>query len=101
MRASGSSGVLRVGYQWAADLGPWELVPDPATRKAYVLRARITSLNSYWLDREPLDLVLTVSNVEWLWRGVTLARGPDGRDVSIVLREMPIVSERVSAVHAR
>lgn len=94
MRASGTAGALRVGYQWAADLGAWEMTPDPISRVAFVLRSTIVDRHDYWLHQAPIDLVLALGTTEWLWRDVALVRGDDDA-ISVVLAELPIVSERV------
>lgn len=91
MRASGPSGVLRAGYQWAADLGAWEIAPHaaPAT---FTLRAHVLTQHDYWMQQDSLDVAILLGRVEWLWRGVTVHR--DGDTVTVLLTERPIVSER-------
>ena len=96
MRASGTSGALRVGYQWAADLGAWEMAPDRAVPKAYALRSTIIQRHAYWITQEPLDLALTFGATEWLWRGVAVMT--DGDEITVILAEKPIVCERASVV---
>ena len=94
LRATGPSGALRVGYQWAADLGAWTLAPSESRPKAFALTSRITRHHSYWIDQGPLDLALTFGRCEWLWRDVEVRR--DGDTVLVVLAERPIVSEPAS-----
>ena len=96
MRAVGFSGTLRVGYQWAADLSNWEITVDGHRPAAFVFRSTIVRQHQYWVEQSPLDLVLTLANVEWLWRDVDVRR--DGDSVLVVLKEMPIVSERAVTV---
>lgn len=93
LRASGPAGCLRVGYQWAADLGAWTLEPDADHCGAFRLVAALRRTHAYWFDQAPIDLVLTLGNTEWIWRGVEVERGPQG--VSVVLAERPIVSDRM------
>ena len=91
LRATGPSGALRVGYQWAADLGAWKMAPSENRPTAFTLTARITRHHSYWMEQGPLDLALTFGRCEWLWRDVEVMR--DGDVVSVILAERPIVSE--------
>lgn len=97
LRATGPSGALRVGYQWAADLGAWKLTPSEDRPKAFVLNARIIRQHQYWIEQDQLDLALTLGTCEWLWRGVEVIR--DGAEVSVILAELPIVSENVVMVN--
>lgn len=95
MRATGPSGTLRAGYQWAADLGTWEIAAasEPGKPAAFAFSSRITRQHDYWIEQETLDLSLAIGSTEWLWRGITVSR--DGTSVSVVLTERPVVSERL------
>ena len=92
MRASGSSGELRVGYQQAARLGAWTLTLEPRLPRAFTFRSMIQTEHPYWMTQAPMDLAVALGTVEWLWRGVDLRRS--GNEVTAVLTERPIVDER-------
>ena len=97
LRATGPSGALRVGYQWAADLGPWKLVPSDDRPRAFALHAQIIRHHRYWIEQRPLDLALTFGSCEWLWRDVEVVWNGDA--VSVIVAERPIVSERAVIEH--
>ncbi len=93
MRASGSGGELRYGYQRAAVLGPW--VIESEDRVGFVFRAELVEEHPVWLGHRPLDLILALGPVEWTWRGVEPAT-TDGT-VRIVLDRKPdAVADRVT-----
>lgn len=92
MRASGTAGVLRVGYQVAADLGAWHIAIAPRLPLTYVFHATVLSEHDYWITQAPLDLAVQVGSAEWLWRDVHAAR-VDGA-IRIDLHDRPIVSQR-------
>ena len=94
LRATGTSGVLRVGYQWAADLGAWIIEPQgmPAV---FVLRTNVERRHDYWYEQEPIDLALAFGTTEWVWRGVTVNR-LTVNEISVALVERPVVAERLS-----
>lgn len=93
MRATGPSGTLRAGYQWAADLSSWEIVAAEGHEPpGFAFSSRITRQDDYWVEQAPLDLALASGQTEWLWRGVALVR--EGDTVRVVLTERPIVTER-------
>lgn len=94
MRASGTTGVLRVGYQVAADLGAWHMVLAPRLPLTYVFRATVLSEHDYWITQAPIDLAVQVGSAEWLWRDVQLQRTGDA--IVVDLHERPIVSPRAA-----
>ena len=94
MRASGRVGALRVGYQLAATLGAWDIEQASEIPRAFVFRSSILSEHAHWITQQPLDLVLAIGTVEWLWRDIALERSGD--DVSVALTEVPIVSLRTA-----
>ena len=94
IRASGDTGALRVGHQWAATLGEWTLAPRDVVPREWAFEARVTRQDEFWFTQRPIDLVLAVGTAEWVWRGVEVEM--DGRRVAIVLRERPIVDSRVA-----
>lgn len=93
MRATGTYGELRAGYQRAARLGKWSLELIPRLPRAFVFRAAIDSQHDYWITQEPLDLVLAVGQTEWIWRGVI--RTPSSAHIELELGEQPIVADRL------
>lgn len=95
-RASGQYGELRVSYQHAARLGPWRIELE---RGQFVFRSTIIGENEHWIQQHPLDLVLPVANVVWIWRDVELAR--DGASVSLPLNERPITEPAAAYGAAR
>ena len=92
IRASGPSGVLRVAYQVAARLGPWEIVVSRALPHPFEFRSTVIEAQAYWLPQRPLDLVWAIGQTEWIWRDGT-AQSADAV-VTIELTERPIVSDR-------
>lgn len=92
MRVSGQRGYLRVGYQWAAGLGAWEIAPSGEPR-TFQFTSTVLDEHDYWMRQTPIDLVLSLGTAEWVWRDVTLVRERDA--VTIVLTERPVVDERV------
>lgn len=90
MRAIGVSGELRVGYQLAATLGAWSLNGGPT----FTFEAALSSSDRFWLDRRPIDLVLHIGDVEWIWRGQAISINND--IVSASITERPIVESRRS-----
>lgn len=95
LRASGPYGELRVSYQHAARLGPWTIEPTDGVGAAFVFRSTITEEDRHWMRQKPLDIILPVGNVEWIWRDVELTR--DGVAVSMPVAERPIVEARRTA----
>lgn len=96
MRASGSSGVLRVGYQVAATLGAWSLVLEHRLPRVFTLRAAVLTEHAHWITQRPIDLVVHLASVEWIWRDIALER--DGQDIVVHVTERPIVEPcRVTA----
>lgn len=67
--ASGDRGELRVGWHKAADLGAWSLVQDGL---GYQFRARVVDRHAVWSTQQPIDLVITLGETEWVWPDVRL-----------------------------
>lgn len=91
MRASGESGALRVGYQPAAALGTWTLTLEPRLPRSFVLRAKVLNEHAFWSKQRPMDLVLRLATVEWIWRGINFHK--EGDEIVVELSEKPIVEE--------
>ncbi len=68
----GHSGRVMAGYQCAAHLGAWMLVPSGPGR--FSVTAQVGTVSEHWLAQEPLDLVLDVPGGEWHWHGVAPSR---------------------------
>ena len=96
-RASGPSGLLRVGYQVAAEIGPWDITLAPRLPRSFLFIGRLGRAHAYWMTQTPLDLMVALGSVEWLWRDVVVEHVGDG-EISIELRDRPIVSERAVMV---
>ena len=97
MRASGTYGELRVGYQRAARLGAWAIEIDPQRPGGFAFSASISDEQTYWIAQgPPYDLALALGTAEWLWREAPIVRGPDGT-VTAILTERPIATERARA----
>ena len=92
IRASGHAGLLRVAYQVAAHLGPWEIVVSRMLPHPFEFRSTLTESHAYWLTQRPLDLVLELGQTEWIWRDVMVKRV--GAAITIELTERPIVDDR-------
>lgn len=91
MKVTGQRGELRVGYQVAARLGSWEIVPGP--HAAFQLTATIHDEHEVWSGQPgPKDLVLSLGSAEWSWSGVSPERR--GEHVVVVLTERPAVTVR-------
>lgn len=65
LRISGETGQVKVGYQQAAELGPWHLVygrteesPEGERVQAWNLKTTARDVNVVWLSRGVYDLVL-------------------------------------------
>ena len=97
MRASGVGGELRHGYQQAARLGPWTIKRDGAT---WLLSAGVVAEHAIWMARRPLNLVLALGGVEWIWREVEPA-AEDGRIVVRLDRRPDVVGSVAAAQEVR
>lgn len=99
MRVTGNAGELRVGYQVAAQLGPWEITPSGLS--SYRFTATVLHEHAYWFTKRPLDLVLGLGGTEWAWRGVAPmpVASPPGAEasrlLSIDLTTRPAITPRV------
>ena len=72
MRASGTSGEVRYGYQVALRLGHWMMEAE-RDRPVFNLIASIVSADEIWTMRTPLDLVLALGPFEWIWRDIPVS----------------------------
>lgn len=71
MRISGAGGRVRVGYQTAAMLGAWTLTQTRSGAiVAYDVSARLTDLDTFWIQQGPMDLELQMGARIWAWRQV-------------------------------
>lgn len=85
------SGEVRYGYQPAAKVGRWEMMPK--NEHVMTFKGAAAEVNDYWITQEPLDLMLRVGRTEWTWKGVTVTVA-DG-SVYADLKDKPVV-ERLS-----
>ena len=88
MRVDGATGILRVGYQRAADVGAWSIEPA-GYRKTFRLTAKIDHINEFWITRTPLDAVMRVAGMNWIWRDISIAQ--DKGSFTALLDGTPIV----------
>lgn len=88
MRVDGALGILRVGYQRAADVGAWSIESAGRPRE-FLLRAKIADINEFWIARTPLDVALRVAGTDWIWRDISIAQEGDG--FTTMLDGTPIV----------
>lgn len=65
----GQQGRLKVGYQTAADLGPYSLLP--VAPGEWRVEATVKTADAYWMSRGPLTLELSVGAQRWSWRDVS------------------------------
>lgn len=73
----GQIGQLKVGYQTAAELGPWELSygpqpdnPEAGPPQGWTFSATIGGIDGFWGQRDTFDLILSVGPQRWKWRQV-------------------------------
>lgn len=88
LRASGTAGEIRVGYQVAAHLGQWSLTLLQRVPRTFQLRARITSTHDYWSRQQPQDLVLWLGLTAWRWNSVAMTLTGDSVVVDLIDRPM-------------
>lgn len=93
MRATGVRGELRVGHKRAAVLGAWEIEQNG---KAFVLRATVGEADDFWINERPIDVVLDVGGVEWLWRHANVKIG--GGEIVSAITERPLVEAKTAKV---
>ena len=77
LRVSGLRGQLRVGYQVAAELGPWRLALAPQLPRTYTVDAIVDQISAYWIAERPLVLALEVGRDMWVWAHVDPSIGGD------------------------
>lgn len=94
MRASGPCGELRYGYQVAARLGPWVIARDEDARYFTFSGATLTT-DEVWLAQRPLDLVLALGSIEWVWRDI-MPTIVDGRVTLELTRRPDVAGPRIA-----
>lgn len=91
-RLAGGRGELRVGYQVAATLGPWEVaLCDGPGPRVFTCRTRVTDEHGLWMSQGGFDLALRLGQAELVWRSVQPSR--DGEALTVELRGRPTVTE--------
>jgi hypothetical protein len=96
MTVKGKTGTLKVGYQQAARLGTWTLAPKAGSPAVDTVVAQMVDVDEYWIEQEPLDLVLVVGPTQWIWRGIAATR--DGASLIIDLTEKPLIERQTPLV---
>jgi hypothetical protein len=98
MRATGSSGELRVGYQSAARLGAWHLeVTHTLAGLLFVVVAHVDAADWYWMHQHPLTLTLAFGRFRWEWPQASATI--DGERMTIRVNGKPHIS-REAEVYA-
>ena len=92
MRASGQGGEVRYGYQVAARTGPWVIARD---ERGFAFTAPLLDADEVWIAQRPLDLVLALGQVEWVWRGVE-PHVADGRIELLLMRRPDVAGPRMA-----
>ena len=90
MRASGQHGELRHGYQVAARTGSWAI---ERVGSDFVFSATVIEVDDVWLGQRPLDLVLALGQVEWVWCDIAPSI-VDGRVELKLTRRPDVVGSR-------
>lgn len=90
LRASGTAGEIRVGYQRAATLGAWSLTLLEKVPRTFEMRARVINTHDYWFQQTPQDLVLWLGLTAWSWKSVEVWR--EGDELVAELQNRPTVS---------
>lgn len=95
MRACGVSGELRYGYAIAARLGAWEIT-RARDGAGFRLDGAVLSADPVWIARRPLDLVLALGPVEWIWRDVEPVVAPGNVGIALVGRPDAVGDARMA-----
>jgi hypothetical protein len=69
----GREGRIKVGYQTAARLGSFSLVPVGESQ--WTVEASVTTADAFWITQRPQAVELTVGKQRWIWAGVSLEIG--------------------------
>lgn len=90
LTARGSVGILRVGYQWAADVTAWSWQTSHEAIGAPVTRATVTLGRSdvFWLTQQPLMVAFLMGPGGW-WRWPVLAMTGSTAQRELVLDGAP------------
>lgn len=94
MRATGHTGEVRYGYRVAARTGPWVIARDEDAHN-FTFLAAVFETDEVWLAQRPLDLVLALGQVEWVWRDV-IPTIVDGRMMLQLTRRPDVAGPRVA-----
>lgn len=96
MRASGPCGEVRYGYQVAIRTGPWTIARfEDGPGSCFMFAATVTDVDEVWLAQRPLDLVLALGQVEWVWRAVAPSV-VDGRVELRLTRRPDVIGPRAA-----
>ena len=92
IRATGTSGEVRYGYQVALRLGQWT-IDAVGDKSVFNFTAFIADTDEVWAMRTPLDLVLALGPFEWIWRDIPVVIA-DGKVTIELLRRPDIAQPR-------
>lgn len=67
LKASGTVGEVRKGYQLVARLSRWTLESD--TQR---VDGTADEIKEFWIDQGGLSLHLTLGNRQWVWRDIEI-----------------------------
>jgi hypothetical protein len=73
MKVSGVHGAVKVGPHVAASFTSWSLVSDEEKSDTFLFTGVVSSVDSFWITREPQELRVKVGASTLRWRGVSLS----------------------------
>lgn len=96
MTISGDHGIIRVGYQTAAVIGPWRLVRDEDTMGMVMNHtssgsATAKSIDKYWITQRPVSISMWMGAAWWTWDRAEIELGDKGK-IAIKVTGIPEVS---------
>jgi len=98
--ARGLAGDLRYGYQVAARLGGWRLVPiGHPTALRFELSSSVVRVYDPWCQYDPLDLRLQIGPNLWVWSDIfhgSVSRLSSTAPFRVELAEWPTIITEVT-----
>ena len=99
MRATGSDGELRVGYQRAARLAGWRLELLPALPRRFAFTATVAWADDYWRLQPRFDLIARIGCETWTWYAAVAGPVERGAVIAIELTARPHVTREAGERH--